>query len=563
MNEHVFSQRLMPAALGLLGLASWAPAQTLTHTFSGTAAYDKFGVAIAGGKDVSGDGIPDMAVGAPQDGNIFTPGLGYVRVISGVSGSQYALYQGDQMLDSFGAAVALAGDMNVPGDGRSEVIIGAPSASVSASQAGQVQVRSGLNGSVRFKINGNFSGDQLGFSVAAPGDVDGDGVPDFIAGAPFHSQTLSNGGLVRVYSGATGAVLYSFLGTANNGRAGWSVAGGDLNGDGRADIVVGSLFNGVRVYSGLNGALLYSLAGGAANDVFGRSVAVVSDLNGDNLLDLVVGATQDDLFSPGTGYARAFNGASGTTLWTVNGLNAGDRFGIAVRGAGFWDNDTRGDILVGASPQSTSSPGYVRILSGLNGSQLSILTSSSNSNGFGLAVAGLGDWNGNARTDIAIGLGNDSSVQVGMGRVEVYESPSQGCGVVSAYCSQATVNSTGNQALLNHAGSTSVAAANFILVCSQMPANQAGLAFYGASQASVPFNNGFRCVANPIFRLPPPVNSGVAGLVAISVPLANPPSPAPPIVGGSTWNFQVWYRDPAAGGSNSNTSTALQVTFCP
>src|SRR5690606_15222028 len=155
--------------------------------------------------------------------------------------------------------------------------------------------------------------------------------------------------------------------------------------------------------------------------------------------------------------------------------------------------------------------------SGLDGSVLTTILSPATNNGFGSAVAGLGDWNSNAKTDIAISASTDSTAGVGAGKVEVYESGSQSCGTVTSYCSQATANSTGVKANLSNAGSTSVAAANFVLVCTQLPPNQAALAFYGASQANVPFVNGFRCVANPIFRLNPPQNGGPAGIVAINV----------------------------------------------
>lgn len=559
MNEHVFTQRLLPAALGLLGLASWASAQAPTHTILGSAANDRFGVSVAGGKDVNGDGNSDLVIGAPENLNIFTPGTGYVRVVSGATGNTYTTWMGDNLFDSFGQSVAVSNDMNVPLDGRADVVVGAPDASVSLSQAGQVQVRSGATGAVLHKIDGDFAGDQLGFAVAAPGDVDGDGVPDFIASAPFHSQVIANGGMVRVYSGADGSVIHTFLGSANNGRFGWSVAGGDVNGDGRADIVVGSLFGGVRVYNGATGGVLYNIPGGAS-DILGRSVAVVPDLSGDGIADVVAGASQEDIFNPGTGFVRAYNGTNGAVLWTRNGAVIGDRFGLSLGSAGFWDADGRADVVVGALPQTQTTPGYVRVLSGLDGSVLADIVSPVANNGFGTSVAGIGDWNTNGKTDIAVGVAIDSTAGVGAGKVEVYESGNQSCGVVTSYCGQATTNSTGVKANLSNAGSTSVAAANFVLVCTQLPPNQAALAFYGANQANVPFVNGFRCVANPIFRLNPPVNGGPAGIIAINVNLANPQAP---ITGGSTWNFQVWYRDPVAGGAGSNTSTALQVGFCP
>ncbi len=562
MNANALIRRTLPAALGLLGIAATSSAQTLTHTLPGSASNDRFGAAVAGGKDVTGDGLPDLVVGAPQDLNIFFPGTGYVRLISGATGLPVATYQGANVFDSFGHAVDLLGDVSAPLDNRSEILVGAPDASPVLSQQGMVRVLSGANGAVLYQINGDFDGDRLGHSVAAIGDVNNDGIPDFVAGAPFYSQIISNGGLARVYSGADGSPLLTFTGTTNNARFGWSVAGGDVNGDGRADIVVGSLFAGVRVYSGNGGGLLHTFTAGTS-DVYGRKVAVVTDLNGDGLRDIVIGATQDDLFSPGAGYVQARSGMSGALLWTSSGLAVGNRYGLSISSAGLWNNDAIGDVIVGAVPQTNNDLGYVRILNGATGATLFTIDSPDLSNGFANSVAGLGDWDGDSRSDVAVGVTLAQPNGVGSGEVRVYESPIQGCGQVTSYCAQATNNSTGQKATLSTSGSTSVAANNFVLVCVQMPTQQGALAFYGANQAAVPFQDGFRCVANPIYRLTPPSNTGLAGLVQIPVNLNNPPLPQAQITAGSTWNFQIWYRDPAAANTGSNTSTAVQVSFCP
>ena len=90
-----------------------------------------------------------------------------------------------------------------------------------------------------------------------------------------------------------------------------------------------------------------------------------------------------------------------------------------------------------------------------------------------------------------------------------------------------------------------------------------GPTFYGAEQTQLPLGDGFHCVAGTeLFRLPVSL-ADPAGLLATVVDFTDPPSPAGAILAGSTWNFQAWYRDPAAGGAGSNLSDGLSVTFLP
>ena len=98
-----------------------------------------------------------------------------------------------------------------------------------------------------------------------------------------------------------------------------------------------------------------------------------------------------------------------------------------------------------------------------------------------------------------------------------------------------------------------------------MPAQQFGLFFYGPNQTEFPFGNGNRCVvggAIGIFRLPIHLSS-TTGVLGQALNVNNPPAPAGQIAAGSTWNFQAWYRDPAAGGASFNLSDGYQVNFTP
>jgi hypothetical protein len=110
-------------------------------------------------------------------------------------------------------------------------------------------------------------------------------------------------------------------------------------------------------------------------------------------------------------------------------------------------------------------------------------------------------------------------------------------------------------------GTTSVAANDFTLLTSRLPANKAGIYYYGVNSANVPFGNGVRCVGGQIFRLPVTV-SNAFGEASWALDITNPPQPAGQITAGSTWFFQFWYRDPAGGGAGFNLSDAVEASFC-
>ena len=120
-------------------------------------------------------------------------------------------------------------------------------------------------------------------------------------------------------------------------------------------------------------------------------------------------------------------------------------------------------------------------------------------------------------------------------------------------------NSTGAPALIFYGGSLSVTANDFQLFCGPVPAFQYGLFIFGANQTEVSFGNGTRCVGSPISRFPVQQASFFGDLSQPVDALAAPVNGA--FTAGSLWNFQAWYRDPAAGGSNFNLSDGLSVTF--
>lgn len=134
-------------------------------------------------------------------------------------------------------------------------------------------------------------------------------------------------------------------------------------------------------------------------------------------------------------------------------------------------------------------------------------------------------------------------------------------GLGTSYCTS-TPNSSGGAAVISASGSTSLAANDLALSAGPVPDGQFGIFYYGPNQTQVAFGNGFQCVAGPnLARLPVTVTAG--GSLDTLMDNTMPPYPAVTILAGSTWNFQAYFRDPAAGGAMFNLSDALQLTFQP
>jgi len=126
-------------------------------------------------------------------------------------------------------------------------------------------------------------------------------------------------------------------------------------------------------------------------------------------------------------------------------------------------------------------------------------------------------------------------------------------------------DSTGSGAIIGASGSASVAANDFTLLVHGAAASEFGLFFYGTEQVRLPFGDGLRCVGGAVFRLHPPQTTDGLGFASRRVDFTQPPAASGPgaIAAGSLWNFQFWFRDPAAGGAGFNLSDGLAAIFLP
>lgn len=363
--------------------------------------------------DLTGDGIRDVLVGLP--------GLDVVLVLNGRNGNVLATISGAQFTE-FGAEVASVGDMN--GDGFEEIAIGAPgtapdgAAFVYSYNTGAVFPLRAWGPSLASQVS--FPG-RYGTSITRLGDLNGDGIEEIAASAPFYSTAVVQGyyGLVDVVDAAPLAPIYlsTLVGTFVYEEIGDSLTSlSDLNGDGRRELVVGATRQAwggtlpgqapgiLRVYSGQSLALgapvqMMQANGQFAFDAFGASVANLGDVNADGLDELIAGAP--DVANTQGSFVRLYNGAATaagnpTPGYTLTGPAPTTRhFGWALSGIGDVTSDGKPDYLVGA-PEifGASGPGAVYVVNGRTSAVVWTLTAPGQSNLFGYDVSEHGTFGG-------------------------------------------------------------------------------------------------------------------------------------------------------------------------
>lgn len=329
---------------GKVTFLSYPQGEELLQVF-GSAAEDELGVALDAGFDLNGDGWSDILAGAPsaQVGSAIR--AGYIRVLSGLDGSTLLQVDNTEAEAQFGWSVSWAGDLN--GDLVPDFLVGAPQASPGAQvSAGSVFAYSGATGTLLYSLDGENADDAFGYAVKMIGDVDGDGIPDFAVGAPFASPAgLDQAGIVYVHSGAGGALLYKIEGTEINAGLGFSIgAMGDVNGDGIPDILVGAPDSSpgglteagsAYIFSGLDGSLLQQFSGTSSAEETGIAVSAIGNFDNDGLPDVALGAPSFSFNNTRfAGKVYLVSSSTGQVLHVFKENTSWAQFGWSVAGTG-------------------------------------------------------------------------------------------------------------------------------------------------------------------------------------------------------------------------------------
>ncbi|MBX3278735.1 MAG: FG-GAP repeat protein [Acidobacteria bacterium] len=373
-------------------------------TYVGELAGDRFGSSIAIG-DFNGDGRMDLAVGAPRLDDLGRTAVGAVYIIFGplplgtreASAIARTVVLGANAGDRVGASLSAA-DLN--GDGKVDLVIGAPGVDVvgdagTLADAGAVYTFFGGTQDIRgfkdlafidsdFTLLGTRASGALGSAIAA-GDFDGDGSEDLAAGAPFADFEQQDQGVVYVILGAPDlagrahaaeAARMELRGRDGGDRFGTALAFGDVNLDGRKDLVAGAPGgagpNNLRVGAGevyvyLGASLVEArppnmivYGAGSNPGSLGASLAV-GDFTGDGIPDLVMGAPSLSapdgaaapsgviylIFGSTAGLPAVFDLSSRTASLSIGGVSAGDRLGLGGLTVGDLDNSGIGDLILG------------------------------------------------------------------------------------------------------------------------------------------------------------------------------------------------------------------------
>lgn len=333
----------------------------------------------------------------------FQGGAGKIYVYSGKTGKALFTRTG-RPGQRYGNGAAAAGDINA--DGTPDVVVGAP-----MGRSGLVEVLSGKDGQLLLVLNGDQPGEQFGYKVCGLGDLDGDGHADVAVSALACRGRFPGSGRCLGYSGKDGKKLFELQGTRGGDKFGSAIAASlDTN---HPMIAVGAQDAGpgqrgkVYVYRFQQGTPQPAFivdADSSARDLGQMFVSFPGDLNGDGVPDIYCSDFSDSAQAPGAGRVLVVSGTDGKKLLDLTGKIPGEGLGTSPSDAGDVDGDGVGDLVVGAwqNREKGRSAGKVYLYSGPRGNLLKTWTCRQLGETFGFDATGLGDTNSDGHHDFLI-----------------------------------------------------------------------------------------------------------------------------------------------------------------
>lgn len=377
---------------------------TIVREWTGEAAGDQFGWIARNIGDVDGDRVADVVTSAPTKTIEKNPRAGRIYVYSTKTGTK--LWSADGGANhQLGLGVEGAGDVNK--DGVPDVIAGAPF-------GGYANVYSGRDGKILLTLKAESAGEAFGRHVSTAGDVNNDGHADVIVGAPATPAPGTPAkdprpGRAYIFSGKDGAVLLKLEGERPGDGFGSTVAGQVINK--RIVIVVGAQTGGpsnrgrAYVYDGLKATPQFTVDAdetGAA--LAGMFVSVPGDVDGDNTPDVYLSDFVNSAKGPSTGRVYVHSGRDGRRLLTLTGETQGEGFGTSPSVAGDVNRDGHADLIVGAWQYAGAaiSGGRAYLYSGKDGRLLRTYTCRTPGDTFGFDAVTMGDVDGDGASDFLI-----------------------------------------------------------------------------------------------------------------------------------------------------------------